>query len=132
MNSKQYIEMFNSITNGIGNHLLSKFSKNQKIIIYNNVICNMIKEKPTEIISLFIVNVYNNELYRTSILESDDSFFIKNELSELTKSEQNKIDVLSFIRECWKELNNESKKFIKESMKTLVKLCELYLNEICK
>jgi hypothetical protein len=70
-----YVEMFNSVCKQIGSHLLSKFPKNRNIHIYNDVVQDVIKKKPAEPISIFVVNVWANDDYKDSILASNEKFF---------------------------------------------------------
>ena len=123
------VNMFNSICKGICSHLLSKFPKNKNIIIYHNVVCDIIVKKPKEVISVFLVNAYSNDAYRESILASNEKFFEQSNLEDITGSDKDNVDVLSQIKACWSQLNKDSKHFIKESMKTLIKICDLYVNK---
>jgi hypothetical protein len=124
-----YVEMFNSVCKQIGSHLLSKFPKNRNIHIYNDVVQDVIKKKPAEPISIFVVNVWANDDYKDSILASNEKFFMENEHEELTGSDKSNSDILSQVKSCWGEMNDESKYFIKEAFKTLVNLCDVYVEK---
>ena len=50
-----YIGMFNSVCKQIGSHLVAQVPKNKNIHIYNDAVCGIIKNKPSEIISVFIM-----------------------------------------------------------------------------
>ena len=56
-------------------HLASEFPKNRDINICHDVISDVAKKKPSEPISIFLVNIYANDEYRIPILESDENFF---------------------------------------------------------
>lgn len=124
-----YVEMFNSVCKQIGSHLLSKFPKNRNIHIYNDVVQDIIKKKPAEPISIFVVNIWANDDYKDSILESNEKFFMENEHEELTGSDKSNSDILSQVKSCWGDMNDESKYFIKEAFKTLVNLCDVYVEK---
>ena len=122
-----YIKMFNEICKRVGEHLLSKFPKNRDIHIYNEVVSDVMKKKPTEPISIFIKKIYANDSYRKSILESDEKFFRHNDHEDLTGGDENSVGILSQLQSCWDKLNDESKFFVMEAMKTLIEVCDLYI-----
>jgi hypothetical protein len=125
----EYVDMFNSVCKQIGNHLLSKFPKNRNIHIYNDVVCDIIKKKPAEPISIFVINIWANDEYKESIMESNEHFFMDNDHEELTGSDKDSSDILSQVKSCWGDLNEESKFFIKEAFKTLINLCDAYVEK---
>jgi hypothetical protein len=125
----EYVEMFNSVCKQIGSHLLSKFPKNRNIHIYNDVVQDIIKKKPSEPISIFVVNIWANDEYKDSILESNEQFFMENDHEELTGTNKSNSDILSQVKSCWGQMNDESKYFIKEAFKTLINLCEMYVEK---
>jgi hypothetical protein len=122
-----YVEMFNTICKQLGEHLLSKFPKNRDIHIYNDVVSDVIKKKPVETISIFIKQIYANDAYRVSILESDEKFFRHNDHSELTKGDKDSVGILTQLQSCWDNLNGESKHYIMEAMNTLIEVCDSYV-----
>lgn len=124
-----YTDMFNSVCKQIGSHLLSQVPKNRNIRIYNEAVCDIIKKKPSEPISIFVVKVYADDNYRNSILESNEEFFTKNDHSDLAGDAKDSADIISQVKECWNELNKDSKFFIKEAFKTLVNLCDIYVEK---
>jgi hypothetical protein len=125
----EYVEMFNSVCKQIGLHLLSNFPKNMNIKIYNDVVQDVMKKKPSEPISIFVVKIWANDDYKDSILASDETFFMENKHENLTGSDKNNSDILSQVKSCWGEMNNESKNFIKEAFKTLINLCDIYVEK---
>lgn len=125
----EYVEMFNSIGKQIGSHLMSQLPKNKDIHIYNEAVCNLIKQKPNEPISLFVMKVYADDKYRISILNSDEEFFMKHDHDELAGSDQDGSDIISQVKNCWSQLNGESRFFIKEAFKTMVNVCEMYIEK---
>jgi hypothetical protein len=123
----EYVEMFNSVCKQIGSHLLSQVPKNRDIHIYNEAVCNLIKDKPNEAISLFVTKVYADDKYRKSILKGDENFFMKHDHDELAGNDPDGSDIITQVKNCWSQLNGESKQFIKEAFKTMINVCEIYI-----
>lgn len=124
---KDYIGMFNNICDRIGSHLVSEFPKNRDINICHDVISDVVKKKPSEPISIFLVNIYANDEYRIPILESDEKFFKNSNHEEFVGNDKDSLDAMLNFRKCWDDMNSDSHEFIKEAMKTLVDLCEIYI-----
>jgi hypothetical protein len=123
------INMFNSLSTNIGKHLLNDFPMNQNLYIYHNIVNNIIKKKPVEPISIFVVNVYSNDSYKESILNGDENFFRENRHENLTDNDEDRLKALFQFKSCWDQMNDYSKKFIKEAMKTLLNICEIYIEK---
>jgi len=124
-----YTDIFNSLCKDIGSHLLSQVPKNRNIRIYNDAVCDVIKKKPSEPISIFVVKVYADDNYRNSILESNEEFFTNNDHSDLAGNTKDSADIISQVKECWNELNKDSKSYIKKAFKTLIQLCDMYVEK---
>lgn len=124
-----YVEMFNAVCKQVAGHLLGKFPNNRNIHIYNDVITDIMKKKPQEPISVFVLNIYANDKYKDSILAGDDNFFRNNDHKDLTSKDESGAEVLFQFQSCWDELNKDSRHFIKEAMKTLVNLCDVYIEQ---
>lgn len=124
----EYVEMFNSICLQIGDLLTSEFPRNKNINICNDVVSNLIKKKPKETISVFLMKVYIDDKYRIAIENGDESFFKKSDHNHFTGNDQDQMNAILNFRECWDELSQQSQKQIKDGMKTLVNICELYVD----
>jgi hypothetical protein len=122
-----YVNMFNTICKQVGSHLLGKFPKDRNMHIYNDVITDIIKKKPSEPISIFIMQIWAKDTYKNSILESNEVFFTNGDHNELTNGDEESVAALFQFKSCWGELNDDSKLFIKEAMKTLVNICDAYI-----
>jgi hypothetical protein len=125
-----YVEMFNSVCKQVSSHLSNKFPNNRNIHIYGDVVNDVMKKKPKEPISIFIDKVYSNDKYRDSILEGNESFFRNSDHKDLTQHDESGTEVLFQFQSCWDDLNKESRHFIKEAMKTLVNLCDVYIEQL--
>lgn len=125
----EYIIMFNTICGDIGKHLIEVNKNNTNIKLYNTVLQGVIKFKKDEVISKFLKHIYTNDLYRISILEMDETIFTRGDLSDLTKHASSGVEIMELLRDCWSTLTDNSKKYIKEAMKTLIEICALYVNK---
>jgi hypothetical protein len=120
--------MFNDVCVRIGSHLTSEFPNNLNINICHKAIIDIIEKKITEPISIFIINIYANDKYRTAILKSDEAFFKNNNHEKFTGNDKESIDAILNFRDCWDSMNSDSHEFIKEAMKILINLCEMYID----
>jgi hypothetical protein len=124
-----YVEMFNSVCKQVSGHLLNKFPNNRNIHIYGDIVNDVMKKKPKEPISIFVRDIYSNDKYRDSILERNETFFRHNDHKDLTTKDESGSEVLFQFQSCWDDLNKESRNFIKEAMKTLINLCDVYIEQ---
>lgn len=123
----EYVEAFNSLCEQIGAHLLTQLSNSKDIRIYNEVVCDLIKKKPNEPISVFIMNIYANDKYRMSILNSDEDFFMKHDHDELAGDDPEGAGIISQVKNNWSKLNKNSRSYIKEAFITIIELCKIYI-----
>lgn len=124
---QSYIKQFNNICDIIGKDLSKQFP-NSEISIYNNVVRGIIQKVPSEPISVFIQKIYANDTYRESILNEDESFFQNNNHEHLTNLKSSNVQLISVLKSHWKEMNDKSKVEIKSALKTLVHICEKYID----
>ncbi len=125
------VNMFNSVCDKIGKHLTSDFPNNRELYVYNDVVTNITKKKPEEPISIFLVNVYDNDDYREAIKNGDEQFFNNGTHENLTKNDEDNLKAMFQFKSCWKDMSDSSKMFIKEAMKTLINICDTYLIAKC-
>lgn len=127
-NLQQCVDMFNIMINEIGNLLIREFPNDMSIKMYYGVLDNIIKLKPLEPISLFIVHVYGNKNnYKKEILNGNDSFFMKDDHKNVIGNDSDKIMALFQFKSFWNKLSNECKEYIKNVMKTLIQICDQYI-----
>jgi hypothetical protein len=119
--------MFNAISEGIGKRLVAEFPGNRDLVIYNQIITSIIKKKPLEPISIFMVHIYGNDKYREAILNEDEKFFKSSRHENLTSSDEDKIKAMFQFQSCWDKTGDELKKIIKSSMKKLVEIAGDYI-----
>ncbi len=85
---------------------------------------NIIDTAHEEPIAFFVLNVYNNDKYRENILEQNDDFFV----NEHFGAETNEMVMQIFeFKSLWKQIDNETKNYIKKSMAALVKISRRYI-----
>jgi len=83
-----------------------------------NLLNQMSKQNDRCLIELFIKNIYANDDYRTNILDQNEDYFLNFTLNS---------NIITKMKELWKNLDNDSKKFIKKSLLCLVKLSNKYI-----
>ena len=85
---------------------------------------NIIETAYEEPIAFFILNVYKNDKYRENILKQNDNFFI----NEHFGAETNETGMQIFeFKSLWKQIDDETKDYIKKSMVALVKISQRYI-----
>lgn len=119
--------MFNAISEGIGKRLVAEFPANRDLVIYNQIVTGIIKKKPFEPISIFMVHIYGNDQYREAILNADEKFFRSSRHENLTSSDEDRIKAMFQFQSCWDKMSDELKKIVKTSMKKLVEISGDYI-----
>jgi hypothetical protein len=131
----------NNKSNSVSNNLVIKFnyvimSMITHIIDYYSdpnteklkfILEQIIKKMPDEPISYFLIHVYKNDVYRRNILEQNDSFFIDENFEKYTKNSKEKVSKLFEFKDLWKQIDDDTKLFIKKSMVALVKISQKYI-----
>jgi len=122
------INMFNSLSGDIGGLLKKEFPHDQSMALYSGVVNEFIRSKPVEPISFFATNVYSNDIYRKSILEGNDKFFLGNSYEEVG-ADSDAVKMMFDFKSSWGKLNDSNKEYIKNVFKTLVKITAQYIDE---
>lgn len=121
------VKMCNSILLDIAQTVSTEFPNDKMLGTYASVINNMIKLKPLEPISNFLIHVYKNDDYRKNILAGNDNFFLANNHSKILNGDDNKISMMFQFKSCWKDMDSDLKEYIKKTMITLVRVAEQYI-----
>lgn len=121
--------MFNSLICEIGNLLKREFPYDQSMVIYSGVVNDITKNKPSQAISFFITNIYSNDNYRKYINEGNDNFFLGNTYDDISNSNENNAKAIFQFKSSWAKLSDDDKNYIKDVMKTLLKISAQFLNE---
>lgn len=87
----------------------------------------ILKNSPKEPISYFLLHVYTHDKYRKNILLQNDKFFIDQKYEDITNGEENKMAQLFEFKNLWKQIDDDTKKYIKKSMMALVKISQKYV-----
>lgn len=122
---EKYINMFNIVLEDMCKVIGSEVKNDVSVGTYVGITLNVVKTKPIEPISLFIVNVSGNIKYKQCILEKDDRFFMTGKPNDI--SEELDINTLFQFRDFWKVLNDDCKDYIKNAMVTLVEIGDKYI-----
>lgn len=131
-NSKKNIKIlensFNKVITGMIEHLVTYYDyTDSNICKMKNMILESINNYPEEPISCFILNIYNNDEYRYYINNEDETFFLGETYDNITDGDENMIMKIFEFKTLWKQLDNDTKNFIKKSMKTLVQISRVYI-----
>ena len=116
---------FNTIIEKISNILLNEFPRNNEIVLYNSLSTEIIKQNKTELISVFLKNIYSNDKYRESIISGNDDFFLNNQYDDIP--DKNAYVTIFQFKSCWNNMNDDLKKYIIESLKSLINISEKYI-----
>ncbi len=125
----EYVSMFNNLCEQIGLELVKKIHNNPEISMYHNLVVSVMKVKKKELISTFLLHIYNNDKYRIPILNLDETIFLKGNLDDLTSNGENGVQIMILLRNSWGSLDSLSKEYFKESLKMLVEICDLYIEK---
>jgi hypothetical protein len=122
----QLISKFNTVILALINHIVETHGDmTTKTVQY--IITNVINLTPNEPISFFLLNIYKNDDYRNNILLQNDSFFINNDMNDLTQGDTNKMAKLFEFKQLWTVSSEDTKLFVKKTMMVLVKICQKYI-----
>jgi hypothetical protein len=117
---------FNIILLGMIKYI-TNYQNDAKITVLSTLIEQIISNKPDEPISCFLLYIYRNDDYRINILNENDAFFMNHDISEIGNS---MIKQVFEFKELWKKINDETKQYIKRSMKALVLISQKYILSI--
>jgi len=120
------INHFNLVVISMIRHLTDYYndpSMTQLRIVLEEIII----ETPDEPIAQFIMKIYKNDDHRRSILASSDNFYTSAIGSMNTNNMNTTKERLFEFNNLWNQIDDDTKSFIKKSMKTLVKICQQYI-----
>lgn len=123
------INMFNTVIKDICKSVSNALPNDPTITTYNEVITEIITEKPLEPISLFILYVYKDQEYREAILAGKESFFIDGDHNKMTQGDRTKVAQMFQFKNSWKNFDEDQKDYIKNATKMLVQIAEKYIIE---
>jgi len=103
---------------------ISKYYPKSRIGKYKIFISSILKNDNPKGILMFIEHVYKNKQYRENIRKGNDSFFI-----EQADIHQHEYKRLFDLKDIWLSLDDDSQKYIKKSMLTMLVITEKYINE---
>lgn len=123
------INMFNTVISDICASVLKSSPNDPTMQTYNEVVGEIIKESPIEPISLFVLYVYKDPIYRQNIAEGNDKFFVDGDHQKMTNGDSNKVATMFQFKSSWKNFDNAQKDYIKNATKMLLKIAETYIIE---
>lgn len=120
MNNLQTV--FNKVTIELI-EFISKYYPKSKINKYKIMIYPLLNNDNPKGILMFIKHIYKNKEYRENIRKGNDKFFIEQE--NINSNEYKKIFGMGDL---WLSLDDETKKYIKKSLLTMVIISEKYID----
>lgn len=138
--NKQKLKLINIIDNF--NYVLSNMIKflatyynDINIFMIKNICDSILQNDPSLPISAFLMNIYKNDSYRKNLLKGNDNFFLEeyDKLLSISLSSSYNIDNelvkrLFNFKNIWLDSDQDTKEYIKKSMKILTLLCHEYLS----
>jgi hypothetical protein len=123
---KDLIYKFNMVIMGMIQHITTYYS-DSSMAGMELILSDIIDKMPQEPISVFLINIYKNDEYRLNILKENDKFFMEESYDDFTGGDDERTTKLFQFKNLWKQIDQETKDFIKKSMMTLVKICQKYI-----
>lgn len=118
------IDLFNTLISDIKALLLREFD-DKSLIIYSKIVSTVIDVSPTKPITLFAINIYANETYLEKIQNGDDDFFLQP--NSIRQNDDKALEIMFKFREYWPRLSDDNKEYIKNAMKSLINIVEMYI-----
>ena len=123
------INMFNTVISDICVQVIKSSPNDPTLKTYNDVVTEIVNNSPVEPISLFILYIYKDPLYRKNIAEGNDDFFIDADHHSMTQGDKSKVATMFQFKSSWKNFNSDQKDYIKNATKMLLKISETYIFE---
>ena len=117
---------FNMVISGMIKHI-TEYYNDSSMSTLRTVLTDIIDKSPKEPISYFLLNIYKNDEYRINILNQNDNFFMNQEYDEFTDGDDEKTAKLFEFKDLWKQIDDDTKNFIKKSMMAMVRICQKYI-----
>lgn len=117
---------FNVVITGMIKHI-NEYYGDSSMPGMEMILNDIIDKSPEEPISCFLMNIYKNDSYRINILKQNDKFFMEEDYDEFTSGDDERTSKLFEFKDLWKQIDMDTKNFIKKSMMALVKICQKYV-----
>lgn len=119
-NLNKLINMFNELVLDIAK-MIYKLHPTKMNKIYLTMLENKINgdDKSTPLTS-FLNSVYSNSVYKEHLISGNDSFFLNMEIDDEPK-------IIVKLKEYWSELPQPHKKYVIETVRTLVNIVDKYV-----
>jgi hypothetical protein len=124
------INMFNEVVSDIGITLITELPNESTVGIYNELLKTLLKKSPDFIIDSFVKDVYSDNIYRQSILNRDEDFFLENNHKKIVEKHDDGKKTLFQFKSCWKKLSYDTQNYIKDAVVMLVHITEKYIEHM--
>ena len=125
-NIADLIFKFNTVIIGMLKHI-TEYYGDSAMSGMEMILTDIISKSPEEPISCFLMNIYKNDTYRVNILNQNDAFFMDEGYDEIVKGDDVRTTRIFKFKGLWKQIDMDTKSFIKKSMMALVKICQKYV-----
>ena len=122
--SNQYLSAFNNLVIKFNEDLITTFPEENDFKVYKRAIEFINSNNKKKICSLFKNYMI---LYRTKILEKDESFFLNNDYVDIVKKSQSEgiEKIIIKLKNYWNTLSDTNKETIWQYLIYLIKLSDL-------
>lgn len=125
------ITKFNKIIMGMLNYI-SEYYDDDNVKNIRSGLQIVINNSPDVPITLFMHHIYSNDDYRKNIYEQNDKFFVDHDYTNHTKGDKEKILQIFAFKSMWNQFDEDTRNFIKKSMRGLMVICYNYIMEKAK
>jgi hypothetical protein len=116
-------DSFNKVVGIFCTHMANKYPEST-FGMYRQTIHNYITDLSYEPIAQFIKYVYSNDEYRKKIIVGDETFFINQSYDDFS----NQSTHIFMMKDIWGTMDENNKKFVKMTFKSLVERTKLYVD----
>ena len=121
------VNLFNTVICDMTALITKDFPDDIMLTTYEDIMKTIIKNSPTEPISMFLIYMHKNDKhdkYRKNILLRNDKFFTEINHNE---NDAQTINIIFRFKRYWKMMSMDLQEYIKSSMCTILKISDKYI-----
>ena len=129
-NSDEAVEQFKDVVLMLTDEL-GRVTGDHMLNMYKSDIINFINKNPKSIVDNLIMKCYEikDGMLRKKIIMGEESFFLNNNLDDISNGESGVIDIIFKFKSFWTKLKPDNKEIIKSTLLAIIALCDIrYLN----
>lgn len=120
---EKFATLFNKICETLINALIEDLPTNNNILFASKAFNEIVNKNPIEPISVFIQKVIENDEYCTQLKKGNSDFFLSADCTDLVG-----FDIVQQIKGIWKELSEYRRRVVMESLQTMIRACDKYID----